>query len=103
MVKSQQNPNASVTQRSPLPLTTVRLGNPSTSIEPSKSKSSKAKHKAKPKSTSSDELIQMAKLLMAQSKSKIEDEALDDSASSEALTSHDPYGPQFQDAQDPYA
>ncbi|KAL7192931.1 hypothetical protein ACSBR2_024693 [Camellia fascicularis] len=101
MVKSQQSPNAPVTQGSPLPLTTVRLGSLSTCIEPSKSKSSKAK--PKPKSTSSDELIQMAKLLMAQAKSQIEDEALDDSASFEASTSHDPYGPQFQDAQDPYA
>ncbi|GMQ08379.1 hypothetical protein CsSME_00052123 [Camellia sinensis var. sinensis] len=102
MVKSQQNPNASITQGSLLPLTTIKLGSPSTSIEPSKSKSSKAKPKAKPKSPSSDELIQMVKLLMAQAKSEIEDEASDDSASSEALTSHDPYGPQFQDAQDQY-
>ncbi|KAL7239328.1 hypothetical protein ACSBR2_005271 [Camellia fascicularis] len=103
MVKSQQNPNALVTEGSLLPLTTVRLGSPSTSIEPSKSKTSKAKPKAKPKSTSSDKLTQMAKLLMAQAKSQIEDEASDDLASSEASTSHDPYGLQFQDAQDPYA
>ncbi|KAL7254692.1 hypothetical protein ACSBR1_008940 [Camellia fascicularis] len=103
MVKSQQNPNASVTQGSPPALTTIRLGSPSTSIEPSKSNSSKAKPKAKRKSTSSDEFIQMAKLLMAQAKSQIEDEASDDSTSSEASTSHDPYGPQFQDTQDPYA
>ena len=40
---------------------------------------------------------------MAQAKSQIEDEASDDSASSVALTNHDPNGPQFQDAQDPYA
>ncbi|KAL7231477.1 hypothetical protein ACSBR2_009683 [Camellia fascicularis] len=93
MVKSQQNPNASVTQGSLLPLTTVRLGSPSTSIEPSKSKSSKAKPKTKPKLTSSDELIQMAKLLMAQAKSQIDDLASDDSASSKVSTSHDPYGP----------
>ena len=45
----------------------------------------------------------MAKLLMAQAKPQIEDEASDDTASSEASTSHDPYGPQFEDAQDPYA
>ncbi|KAL7259855.1 hypothetical protein ACSBR1_005677 [Camellia fascicularis] len=98
MVKSQQNPNASITQGSPLPFTAVKLGSPSTSIEPSKSKSCKAKPKAKPKSTSNDELIQMAKLLMAQAKSQIEDEASNDSATPEASTSYDPYGAQFQNA-----
>ncbi|KAL7202363.1 hypothetical protein ACSBR1_033934 [Camellia fascicularis] len=97
------NPTASVTQESPLPLTTVRLGSLAPSTEPSKSKSSKSKLKAKPKSkTSNEELIQIAKLLLAQAKSQDEEDASDESASSEASTSHDPYVSQFQDAQDPY-
>ncbi|KAL7193772.1 hypothetical protein ACSBR2_025404 [Camellia fascicularis] len=104
MIKSsQQNPIASATQRSPLPLTTVRLGSPAASAEPSKSKSSKSKPKAKPKSKASNEkLIQIAKLLFSQDKSQDEDNASNGSTSSEASTSHGPYGPQFQDAQDPY-
>ncbi|KAL7207562.1 hypothetical protein ACSBR1_029497 [Camellia fascicularis] len=103
MVKAQQNPTTSVTQGRPIP--PVRLGSPRTSSskpKSSKSKSAQSKPKAKPKS-SSDELIQMAKLLMAQAKSQIEDETSEESSSSEASTNDDPYRPQFQDAQDPYA
>ncbi|KAL7204764.1 hypothetical protein ACSBR2_017801 [Camellia fascicularis] len=99
MVKaSQQNPTALLTQGSPIPLTTVRLGSLAASSGPSKTKSSKSKPKpkAKPKSkTSNKELIQIAKLLLAEPKSQDEDEALDGSASSEDSTSHDTYGPQF--------
>ncbi|KAL7250167.1 hypothetical protein ACSBR1_012216 [Camellia fascicularis] len=97
---SQENPTASITQGSSLPLTTVRLGSPAPSTEPSKSKSSKSKPKSK---TNNEELIQIAKLLLAQAKSQDEGDASDELASSEASTSHDPYGLQFQDAQDLFA
>ncbi|CAL5385358.1 unnamed protein product [Camellia sinensis] len=96
MVKAQQNPTASVTQGNSIP--PVRLGSPTTSFskpKSSKSKSAQSKSKTKPKS-SSDELIQIAKLLMAQAKSQIEDETSEESSSSEASTNNDPYGPQFQ-------
>ncbi|KAL7261930.1 hypothetical protein ACSBR1_000346 [Camellia fascicularis] len=103
MVKAQQNLTAPTTQGSPIP--PVRLGSPITSSskpKSSKSESAQSKPKAKIKS-SSDELIQMTKLLMAQAKSQIEDETSEESSSSEASINNDPYGPKFQDAQDPYA
>ncbi|KAL7176856.1 hypothetical protein ACSBR2_030237 [Camellia fascicularis] len=94
MVKSsQQNPIALVTQGSPLLLTTVKLGSPTVSSGPSKSKPSKSKPKSKTR-TRNKELIQIAKLLLAQAKSQDEDDASDGSASFEASTSHDSYDPQ---------
>ncbi|THG15243.1 hypothetical protein TEA_023248 [Camellia sinensis var. sinensis] len=50
------------------------------------------------KKTRNEELIQIVKLLFARAKSQDEDNTSDRSASSEASTSHDPYGSQYQDA-----
>ncbi|THF94707.1 hypothetical protein TEA_015569 [Camellia sinensis var. sinensis] len=78
----------------------AKLGSLTASSGPSKSKSSKSKPKSK---TNNDELIQIVKLLLAQAKSQDEDGASYESASFETSTSHDPYGPQFQDALSPYS
>ncbi|THG05087.1 hypothetical protein TEA_012893 [Camellia sinensis var. sinensis] len=77
---------------------------PSTDQPKSKDKS---KSKGKPKSKSfKDELLQMARLLMAQVKSDSDNSSSEDGSDSsnsfEGSTTQNSYGPEFQDAQDPY-
>ena len=121
MVKAHQIPTAPVTKGSQLP--PVNLGSPSSSSSKPKSSKSKiksksakpssdqpkskdkSKSKVKPKSKSSkDELLQMARLLIAQAKSNSDnsssEDGLDNSNSSEGSTTQNPYGLEFQNAQD---
>ncbi|CAL5434793.1 unnamed protein product [Camellia sinensis] len=110
MVKAQQNPTASLTQGSPTsssskPKSAKPKSDQTKSKVKTKPSSSQAKPKVKSKS-SKDELLQMARLLIAQAKSQSDktrsEEGSNGSNSSEGSTNQDPYGPQFQDAQDPY-
>ncbi|XP_028104462.1 uncharacterized protein LOC114303520 [Camellia sinensis] len=80
-----------------------------------KSKVAPSKPKVKPGSAS-DQLLQMARLLMNQAQAQLKDDPSDDDPptpaqktssedsldSSQGSTNQDPYGPELQDAQDPY-
>ena len=118
MIKAQQNPTASITQGSQL--SPVNLGSPtSSSSKPKTAKPTSDQSKSKVKSSSSqattkvksksskDELLQIARLLIAQAMSQSDEDGSEEGSngahSSFGSTNHDPYGPQFQDAQDPYA